>query len=118
MRSTPALALTAACAAALLAGGCGEDAEDDEEQIRSLVTEFTDAVEARDSGRICATMSPALFPGVPCDETILVFASPPNEAEGEVVDVEIDGDEAVADLDRGSIRVERVEDEWKVAQLP
>jgi hypothetical protein len=109
-------ALSVASAAALLAGGCG--GTDDEDEIRARVAEFTDAVAARDSGRICATMSRSLFQGVPCDETILIFARPPNEVAGEVVGVEVDGDEAVAELDQGSIRLERVDDEWKVAQLP
>jgi hypothetical protein len=116
VRGEATRALTVACAVALLAAGCGDG--DDEEEIRARVAEFTDAVEARDSERICATMSPSLFPGVPCDETILIFARPPNPAAGEVVGVEIDGDEAVAELDQGSIRLERIDDEWKVAQLP
>lgn len=108
--------MSVALAAALLAGGCG--GEEDEDEIRARVAEFTAAIEARDSDRICAAMSPSLFEGVPCDETILIFARPPNEASGEVVEVEIDGDQAVAELDQGSIRLERVGDEWKVAQLP
>ena len=109
-------ALSLVFAAVLLAGGCG--GEDDEEEIRARVAEFTDAIAARDSDRICAAMSPSLFQGVPCDETILIFARPPNEAAGEVVGVEVDGDQAVAELERGSIRLERTGDEWKVAQLP
>lgn len=108
-------AVIAALAAGHLAAGCGDSEED---RVRAEVEEFTAAVEARDSERICAALSPELFLGVPCDETILIFARPPNAAGGDVVAVEVEGETATAELERGSLTLEQVDGEWKVAELP
>lgn len=115
MRAAGIAALVAALSAGQLAGGCGES---DEDQVRAQVEEFMAAIEARDSDRICDALSPDLFLGVPCDETILVFARPPNKATGEVVAVEVEEDTATAELEEGSISLERVDGEWKVGELP
>ena len=119
-------------ALALLLAGCGQSGPTDEDLVRRTVLDFGQATAAKDYRSLCRRiLSPALVEevrsiGLPCEVALEQGLGEVREPRLTVGRITIDGDRASAqvqtsaanqDPSRDTLRLERVNGQWRVASL-
>jgi ketosteroid isomerase-like protein len=121
--------LTAFLLAAAIAGlgACGES---DQEQAREVVQDYAEARESQDFERICDLYSEEFTASLGTEDCPAFVQEQSAGADGtetvEVVDVQVKGDTATADLDvsgeaqeesRVRVLLKREDDDWRISAL-
>jgi hypothetical protein len=127
-RGVAALAL----ACALAPAGCGEPEPTDEEQVRTTLTAFTKATEAKDYQRLCdRVLAPSLIAdlkkiGLPCEIALQQGLDEVKEPRLIVGEVTVRGKKATAEVrtsaqgqapSRDTVELVRTEEGWRIASL-
>jgi ketosteroid isomerase-like protein len=123
MRLRP-LVSTALVTTAVALTACGGDS--DEDQIRSAVTDFTEAVQDKDAGKLCSSVVTERIPdGEKCEDQVSgdEFESIGKLEDIKVTDIKVKGDTATAQVaatvdgkeskDDGTFK--KVDGDWKLA---
>jgi hypothetical protein len=126
MRSlAPALAL-------LLLAGCGEQGPTPEEQVRSTVTDFGRATEAKDYQALCdRILAPKLVEevesiGLPCEVALRQGLGEVEEPRLTIGRIDVREDEATAEIrtsaageepSRDTLRLVNLDGTWKISSL-
>jgi len=123
MRLRP-LVSTALVTTAVALTACGGDS--DEDQIRSAVTDFTEAVKDKDAGKLCSSVVTERIPdGEKCEDQVSgdEFESIGKLEDIKVTDIKVKGDTATAQVaatvdgkeskDEGTFK--KVDGDWKLA---
>lgn len=112
-------------AVALGVSACGGGGDSDEDQIRSVADEFTEAVRDKDAGRFCDSVVTEQIPdGKKCEDEVSGqdFESIPKVEDVKVSEIKVKGDTATAKVaatvegkemkDDGSFK--KVDGDWKL----
>ena len=119
-------------ALALLLAGCGQSGPTDEDLVRRTVLDFGRATAAKDYRSLCRRiLAPALVEevrsiGLPCEVALEQGLGEVREPRLTVGRISIDGDRASAQVEtsaanqdpsRDTLRLERVNGQWRIASL-
>jgi hypothetical protein len=124
----PLLLVLAACALA----GCGDGGPSDEEQIRSMLSEFQRATAAHDYRALCdRILAPKLIEtveqiGLPCEDALAKGFEDVRDPRISVGEIKVEDDGATAQVrssaagqapSEDTVELVRVDDGWRIASL-
>jgi hypothetical protein len=124
----PLLLVLAACALA----GCGDSGPSDEQQIRSILTQFERATAARDYQTLCdKVFAPKLIEsvkqiGLPCEVALQKGFEDVRDPRLTVGAIAVDDDKATAEVrssaageapSQDTVELVRIGDSWRIASL-
>jgi hypothetical protein len=124
----PLLLVLAACALA----GCGDGGPSDDEQIRSMLSEFQRATAAHDYRALCdRILAPKLIEtveqiGLPCEDALAKGFEDVRDPRLSVGEIKVEDDGATAQVrssaagqapSEDTVELVRVDDGWRIASL-